>query len=197
MSALPETKPLSRNVIEMYVGERHAARAQEMARAVQTGARVKSPNPAKVESAYAPPRTASSVKTKSRGLFSSAQIGLSSFLATPMAGGILLAINYSKTRQSDRAVVAVVGGVLLTAALIALGMFGLGALPSGVRMLPALGVAFLLRKANDSSFSKHLADQKAKGIRGSIAVVLGVSLCSLTVTAITVLMMVTMLLNNL
>jgi hypothetical protein len=60
-------------------------------------------------------------------LYDSGAVGLATFLGTPAAGSVLMALNYKRLGDTSKAALAVVIGVLATGALVAIGL----ALPSG------------------------------------------------------------------
>ncbi|MEZ6095929.1 MAG: hypothetical protein R3C03_17145 [Pirellulaceae bacterium] len=99
-------------------------------------------------------------------LYSDAQIGTLAFLAGPLAGFALLAINFSRLRMSDGVVGAITLGVLTTAALVIFGVL-LPELAYHVKILPSLAIALGLKKFSGDNFKNHYIQQTNAGKKPS------------------------------
>src|SRR5690349_2588639 len=72
-------------------------------------------------SAPTPPRPAPAPPPSYR-LYDRYAVALATFLGTPAAGGVLLAMNYRRLGRPERALLSVVLAILATALLIAVGL---------------------------------------------------------------------------
>jgi hypothetical protein len=99
-----------------------------------------------------------------RPLFSSGQVIVASFFASPLAGFVLLALNARRRGENNRAILTLVAGLLCTALFVAAGI----ALPVGklssIGMLPTIAIA-LYAKQHDTTFDQHIqaGGKKASG----------------------------------
>ena len=74
-------------------------------------------------------------------LFDSRAVALATFFGTPVAGGILMAINYSRLGNTGKAVTALILSLLATGALIFVGF----KIPQGASTIIAVGVMFAMK----------------------------------------------------
>jgi hypothetical protein len=91
-------------------------------------------------------------------LFSVGQVGLATFLGSPAAGAVLMAINYLRTRQTDKAAWAFGLGALAVVAIVALVFVLPDDIPRAPVGIPGLvAIVLLYRHLQGPLFSQHVA----------------------------------------
>ncbi|MEM9367391.1 MAG: hypothetical protein AAGD07_15480 [Planctomycetota bacterium] len=124
-------------------------------------------------------------------LFTDRHIYLASFLGTPLAGSLLMARNHQRCQDSQSAAITVVGGLVATAAIIAVTMMFGELLPPTSGIFIGIGYGMVMQSIAKRVFGKRLeiapavshGNWKAAGVAGlcllgivaMLAVVLSVS----------------------
>src|ERR1035438_821523 len=80
-------------------------------------------------------------------LFNADSVGLATFLGTPIAGGILMAVNYRRLGKGGKAAAVLLIALLVTALALVFGYL----VPQGVSALVAVGVFLGARTVTDRS----------------------------------------------
>lgn len=97
-------------------------------------------------------------------LFTVGQVTTATFLGSPIAGAVLLALNYRTLGEPTKARQAVVWGVVATAALMVLSWFLPESFPNMI--LPVaytIGIAQLTKQLQGPAIERHLAEGGARG----------------------------------
>jgi hypothetical protein len=109
-------------------------------------------------------------------MYSAGQIALATFLGGPLGAGCLLARNYKRLAEPRRARVALLLGVLATAAFVALWFASKQGLTLWLMLAPATG--WLARFLQGGAYDRHVA---VGGSRGSRWRVVGLGVASLAI----------------
>src|ERR1039457_5519663 len=86
-------------------------------------------------------------------LFNADSVGLATFLGTPIAGGILMAVNYRRLGKGSKAAAVLLIALLVTALALAVGFL----IPQGVSALVAVGLFLGARAAAQALQSTAVA----------------------------------------
>lgn len=149
--------------------------------ALITGNSEVAPPPAPESVSYGPPSDQSSVRSLSPSytLYDPSAVGLATFLGSPVAGGVVMAINYRRMGEAGNAVLAVVGGVFLTGlgALIGTLLPSYGSLPVAIGLYYAMkGIA---QSVQGPAVEKHVVQDGVPS--GSMWSAAGIGLAFLAV----------------
>jgi hypothetical protein len=132
---------------------------------------------------YESPQTAfepvNAGKLPSFKLYTPGHVAWATFLGAPLAGSMLLAMNYRRLGEPTSAAIALVGGFLATTGLVVIGFCLPDNFPNMIIPIASLlGMAYLTRWLQGDSLANHLANggDKASGWGAT-----GVGLLSLVV----------------
>lgn len=92
-------------------------------------------------------------------LFDAPSVAIAAFLGSPVAGGTIMAINFSRTGQSQQALIAVAGTLALTVAMVLLQT------PKVISLAVSLGVAFALSTVAERLQGPAIAAHRQRGGR--------------------------------
>lgn len=112
-----------------------------------------------------------SAQPKPTKLYSPIQVGLASFLGSPLAGSFLLGLNYRRLQKPQAARAAPLCGVLVTI-LIIVGVWHLPGIAYGLSIvvLYALAMGVIAQRLQNDAYVQHL---RSGGKAGSFGIVLG------------------------
>jgi hypothetical protein len=111
-------------------------------------------------------------------LYDSRAVALATFLGTPVAGGILMALNYSRLGWAGTAVKTMIASILGTALLIVVGW----KIPQGLDSIIAIGVMFGMKAIAKSQQGSTITEHVEGG--GKLASMWGACWIGLTTLAI-------------
>src|SRR5271169_6883821 len=92
-------------------------------------------------------------------LFNSDSVGLATFLGTPIAGGILMAVNYRRLGKGGKGAAALAIALVVTAAALGLGSL----MPQSTSAIIAFGLLFAARGASKSLQGAAVAQHVLEG----------------------------------
>jgi len=104
-------------------------------------------------------------------LYSPAAVGLATFLGSPLAGTVFMAINYRRLGKTGAAVCALVVGLLATVILVALGVVTQSSAGVGIGIAGFLGTLFAAKALQGPTVEQHQAAGGKIGSTGIAAVV--------------------------
>ncbi|MBU6238679.1 MAG: hypothetical protein KGQ51_12710 [Planctomycetes bacterium] len=123
---------------------------------------------------YSPPNTNTSVLASDFALYSPGHIAWASFLGSPLAGGMLMALNYFRLHKPLAGNVSLGVGLFLAIGLMVLSFFLPDSFPNSVIPLAyTFGMYQATKLLQGDAFSEHLARGGRKG-SGWVATGIGV-----------------------
>ena len=132
---------------------------------------------------YTPPPIDASQLSSSIHLYSSGHVAWASFLGSPVAGGILMGINYFRLRKPAAGYISLIVGLILAVGFMVLAFYLPDGFPNSVLpIVSTLGMYQAAKLSQGEQYNEHLA---YGGAKGSAWVATGIGLlCMIIVLAL-------------